>query len=132
LAWAVRKISGAVERSRSALNVERLRGPLLETSTSILLAMEMREAILAQAAKRNSTTPTMSMCFQQPVNRFNSMTRHFDWFNFWLLGGRRCAFQESTIRALEQHEKRLGARKNADPRNVRSAVEKVLRQNGIL
>jgi hypothetical protein len=24
--------------------------------------------------------------FERPLNRYNSMTRHFDWFNFWLLG----------------------------------------------
>jgi dipeptidyl aminopeptidase/acylaminoacyl peptidase len=70
-----------------ALNVDRLRGPLLlETSTSILLAMEMREAILTQGGQTELYYTDDEHVFQQPVNRFNSMMRHFDWFNFWLLG----------------------------------------------
>ena len=69
------------------LNVDHLRAPLLlETSTSILLAMEMREAILAQGGATELYYYDDEHVFDQPVNRFNSMTRHFDWFNFWLLG----------------------------------------------
>ena len=96
-----------------ALNVERLRGPLLlETSTSILLAMEMREAILAQGGETELYYTDDEHVFQQPVNRFNSMTRHFDWFNFWLLGAEDAApFKKAQYERWNSMRKRLGARK---------------------
>jgi len=93
--------------------VERLRGPLLlETSTSILLAMEMREAILAQGGETELYYTDDEHVFQQPVNRFNSMTRHFDWFNFWLLGAEDAApSKKAQYERWNSMRKRLGARK---------------------
>lgn len=70
------------------LNVDRLRAPLLmEYTGANLNGIEMRTAILEQGGQAELVIyPDEEHVFQRPLNRFNSMTTHFDWFNFWLLG----------------------------------------------
>jgi len=47
----------------------------------------MRQAILEQGGQAELVLyPGEDHVFLQPRNRFNSMTHHYDWFNFWLLG----------------------------------------------
>jgi dipeptidyl aminopeptidase/acylaminoacyl peptidase len=70
------------------LNAERLGIPLLMEYTDVNLSgLEMRQAILEQGGQAELVLyPGEDHVFLQPRNRFNSMTHHYDWFNFWLLG----------------------------------------------
>jgi dipeptidyl aminopeptidase/acylaminoacyl peptidase len=70
-----------------ALNVERLRAPLLmEYTATNPNALDMRSAILAHGGQAEVFFyPDDEHVFERPLNRYNSMMRHFDWFNFWLL-----------------------------------------------
>jgi dienelactone hydrolase len=69
-------------------NVNRLRVPLLmEYSGAFLNGLEMGSAIEDQGGQTELVIyPDDEHVFARPLNRYNSMTRHFDWFNFWLLG----------------------------------------------
>ena len=71
-----------------ALNVDSLRAPLLmEYTAKNLNALEMRSAIQEQGGQTELFFyPDDEHVFSRPLNRYNSMVRHFDWFNFWLLG----------------------------------------------
>ena len=70
------------------LNADRLGIPLLMEYTDVNLSgLEMRQAILEQGGQAELVLyPGEDHVFLQPRNRFNSMTHHYDWFNFWLLG----------------------------------------------
>ncbi len=70
------------------LNVDRLRVPLLmEYSTSYTAGLEMRTAILEEGGQTELVIyADDEHVLLRPLNRYNSMMRHYDWFNFWLLG----------------------------------------------
>src|SRR4029077_20205607 len=70
------------------LNVEKIRAPLLmEYSGLFLMGIEMQEVLLENGKKAELVLyPNESHTFFRPSNRYASMMRHFDWFNFWLLG----------------------------------------------
>ncbi len=70
------------------LNVDRLRAPLLmEYTDAYLNGLAMRSAILDQGGQTELVIyPDDKHILLRPLNRYNSMMRHFDWFNFWLLG----------------------------------------------
>jgi hypothetical protein len=54
---------------------------------AILSGLEMHQAIVEQGGQAELVLyPDEAHVFLQPRNRFNSRARHFDWFNFWLLG----------------------------------------------
>lgn len=69
-------------------SAERLRIPLLmEYSNGYLSSLEFYQAIINQGGQAELVVyPREDHVFLQPRNRFNSMTRQYDWFNFWLLG----------------------------------------------
>jgi dipeptidyl aminopeptidase/acylaminoacyl peptidase len=71
-----------------ALNMQHLRVPLLmEYSTAYLSGLEIHQAIVEQGGQAELVLyPGEDHVFLRPLNRYNSMMRHFDWFNFWLLG----------------------------------------------
>ncbi len=68
-------------------NVDHLRVPLLmEYSGAFLNGLELRSAILEQGGQTELVIyPDDEHVFLRPLNRYKSMMRHFDWFNFWLL-----------------------------------------------
>ncbi len=70
------------------LNVDKMRAPLLMEYTAINQnGIEMRSAILAHGGQTELVIyPDDEHVFVHPLNRYISMKRHFDWFNFWLLG----------------------------------------------
>ena len=70
------------------LSADRLRIPLLMEYTDVNLSgLEMRQAIVEQGGQAELALYSgEDHVFLQPRNRFSSMARHFDWFNFWLLG----------------------------------------------
>ena len=71
-----------------ALNMQHLRVPLLmEYSTAYLSGLEIYNAIVEQGGQAELVLyPGEDHVFLGPINRYNSMMRHFDWFNFWLMG----------------------------------------------
>jgi dipeptidyl aminopeptidase/acylaminoacyl peptidase len=68
------------------LNADRLRVPLLmEYSVFYPAGLEMRTAVIQQGGQTELVIyPDDTHVLQRPLNRLNSMTRNFDWFNFWL------------------------------------------------
>jgi dipeptidyl aminopeptidase/acylaminoacyl peptidase len=70
------------------LSADRLRAPLLMEYLGVNVnGLQMRTAILEQGGQAELVMyPDDDHVLQRPLNRYNSMTRHFDWFNFWLLG----------------------------------------------
>jgi len=71
------------------LNAEHLRIPLLmEYRGQILSGFEMYNAVVEQGGQAELVIypDDEDHVFERPVNRYKSMMRHFDWFNFWLLG----------------------------------------------
>jgi len=70
------------------LSANRLAIPLLMEYTDVNLSgLEMRQAIIEQGGQAELVLYSgEDHVFLRPRNRFSSMARHFDWFNFWLLG----------------------------------------------
>lgn len=70
------------------LNADQLRVPLLmEYTAKNPNGLQMRNAILAYGGQAELYIYSDDQhVFERPLNRYNSMTHHFDWFNFWLLG----------------------------------------------
>ena len=68
-------------------NVDHLRIPLLmQYSSAFLNGLELRSAISEQGGQPELVIyPDDEHVFLRPLNRYKSMMRHFDWFNFWLL-----------------------------------------------
>jgi hypothetical protein len=59
----------------------------MEYSGGYLNGIEMYTAIVEQGGQAELVIyPDDDHVFNKPLNRHNSMVRHFDWFNFWLLG----------------------------------------------
>lgn len=69
-------------------NVDQLRAPLLmEYSPAYAYGIELQRAILDQGGEAELVIyPDEDHVFHGPANRYASMMRHYDWFNFWLLG----------------------------------------------
>jgi dipeptidyl aminopeptidase/acylaminoacyl peptidase len=69
-------------------NIEKMQTPLLmEYSGAYLMGIELwRRAVDAGKAAELHIYPTEAHVFERPANRYSSMMRHYDWFNFWLLG----------------------------------------------
>ncbi len=71
------------------LNVDRLKAPLLLEygGSGYPHGLEMHTAILEQGGQTELVIYADDQhVFFRPLNRYNSMMRHYDWFNFWLLG----------------------------------------------
>jgi dienelactone hydrolase/WD40 repeat protein len=97
-------------------NVDRLQLPLLmEYSGAFLNGLEMRSAIEDQGGQSELVIyPDDEHVFIRPLNRYNSMTRHFDWFNFWLLGE-----EDPDPRKAERYERWRKLRKAREGRKER-------------
>jgi len=60
---------------------------LMEYSMLYLMGIEWHQALLEQGKQAELVLyPSEDHVFERPSNRYASMTRHFDWFNFWLKG----------------------------------------------
>jgi dipeptidyl aminopeptidase/acylaminoacyl peptidase len=70
------------------LNADKMRTPLLmEYSELYLMGIEFYRALLEQDKSAELIIyPHEKHSFVRPSNQYASMMRHFDWFNFWLLG----------------------------------------------
>jgi dipeptidyl aminopeptidase/acylaminoacyl peptidase len=69
------------------LNADRIRIPLrMEYSEAYQAGLELFTAIVDQGGQADLVEyPDDQHVFLRPLNRYNSMMRHYDWFNFWLL-----------------------------------------------
>src|SRR5258708_39057807 len=65
-----------------------MRAPLLmEYSALYLMGIELHRALLEEGKQAELVIyPNEKHTFVHPRNQYASMMRHFDWFNFWLLG----------------------------------------------
>jgi dipeptidyl aminopeptidase/acylaminoacyl peptidase len=70
------------------LNAAKMRAPLLmEYQLLYLMGIEFQRALLEQGKQAELVIyPNEEHALVRPSNRYASMMRHFDWFNFWLLG----------------------------------------------
>jgi dipeptidyl aminopeptidase/acylaminoacyl peptidase len=84
------------------LTAGRLRAPLLmEYSGAYQLGLELHEAIIEQGGQAEMVNyPDDEHVLYRPRNRFASMTRHYDWFNFWLLGE-----EDAALEKREQYQR---------------------------